>query len=213
MIRPIFRFLRLHAIAVFSLLALATPAARAADTPEISTQLLKQEGMFSLRRQTGALVAEVRLPESDSNLSAFRILYAYISGDNTPEGRAIPPPEARKSALKGQKVPMMVPVTVGTDPAATVMRFYMPDGTPPLPWDPQVVLKRLPAETFAVITFSGLGMKNQMSTAEDSLRTWIGQQGATAGGPARYAYYNPPWTFPWDRKNEVWIPLRGMPTR
>lgn len=208
-----FRLFRPFAMnaAVFSVMAvalLATASAASAEELEIPSRTLQEDGMFSIRRNPGALVAEVSLPEDGANISAFRILYAYLSGDNTPEGRGtIPAPEMRSSAPKGPRLAMTVPVTTDADKTATIMRFYLPEGPVPLPWDQRITLKRLPAETIAVIRFSGLGMEGQMNSAESSLRTWLGQHGATATGPARRAFYNPPWTFPWDRRNEVWIPI------
>ncbi len=200
-------------VALAGALGFAAATDARAEAQEIATQTLKEDGMFSIHRHPPALVAEVELPETGATFSAFRILYAYITGDNSPEGREVPDISARGNTPKGQKIPMTVPVTVASRPDATVMRFYLPETQPPLPWDQRIVLKRIPAQTFAVIRFSGLGMDGQMANAETNLRTWIGQHGAVVGGAAIRAYYNPPWTLPWDRRNEVWIPLSQMPTR
>jgi hypothetical protein len=92
------------------------------------------------------------------------------------------------------------------------IRFYMPSkyslDTLPEPKDKRILLKELPAETFAVIKFSGWSSQDSFTKHRDELEKELSDSSKfkAAGQPVN-AFYNPPWTLPFLRRNEILIPV------
>jgi len=57
-----------------------------------------------------------------------------------------------------------------------------------------------------VVRYSG-SMEKRASTEEARLRDWLALKGLRPTGLAEVAGYNPPWTLPPYRRNEVLIPV------
>jgi hypothetical protein len=94
-----------------------------------------------------------------------------------------------------------------------VVAFYMPPGSAladmPRPLDASVPLREQPRRKVAVLRFSGLDTESNLSRLSEELRRHIAACGEIATGPATYAFYNPPWTLPWMRRNEVMLEIAG----
>ncbi|PKU23671.1 SOUL family heme-binding protein [Telmatospirillum siberiense] len=141
---------------------------------------------------------------------AFRILAGYIFGGNKVR-RKIAMTAPVEIDRPGEKIAMTAPVEMTVSSGVMTMRFFMPShhalGDLPEPDDPRVKLMVIPATTVAVITFSGLSDKiNQPE--ESQLRIALRDTQWIMTGPATAYYYNPPWTLPFLRTNEVVIPVR-----
>ena len=78
----------------------------------------------------------------------------------------------------------------------------------PLPNNPAVKLKEISAKTFIVIRFSGTNSDHNISEHENELREYIQTQNIEIIEPAKYAFYNPPWTVPLLRRNEVMFEIK-----
>jgi hypothetical protein len=180
--------------------------AMAIEEPRFQT--LTEDGDFSLRRYAPMIIAETEVPGSLDRASStgFRRIAGYIFGDN----RAAPDTPAAPHAA--EKIAMTAPVT--TVPAGTGWRvnFVMPAeytmSTLPRPNDASVRLKELPAGSMAVIRFSGLVDVDKIAAKTALLREWMAKRHLEAAGEARLARYNPPWTLPFLRRNEILIPYR-----
>ena len=133
---------------------------------------------------------------SNSRSSAFRKLFKYISGENEP----------------AREIPMTAPVFMDKDKAAT-MSFVLPTDytiqTAPIPSDRDVRLEEVKDYTVAVIQFSGDFDQDNIDTYTTTLEKWIADNGYTQTGAAKAAGYNPPFTLPFLRRNEVLIPVKG----
>ena len=109
----------------------------------------------------------------------------------------------------GAKISMTAPVLQSRD-GAHEMVFVLPDDmtpqTAPVPTDPAVSLATIPPRRVAVVRYSGF-LSRRASTEEARLRDWLARKGLRATGPAEVAGYNPPWTLPPLRRNEVLIPV------
>jgi hypothetical protein len=79
--------------------------------------------------------------------------------------------------------------------------------TLPVPDDPQIVLRQVPARRMAAVRYSGFwSEKNYLQNMSD-LEAWMRERGLVAEGEPVWARYNPPFT-PWFlRRNEILIPL------
>ena len=122
---------------------------------------------------------------------AFSRLFAYITGNN---GRP-------------QSIPMTVPVERS---AAGTLRFFLPRSiatNPPAPNDPSVRVVTLPAETVAARRFPGTLSRAEIARQDKILRAALaGSAWHAVGATARFGY-DPPFTPPFLRRNEVVVPV------
>ncbi len=170
------------------------------------------EGNFEIRSYPSVIAAEVEVPgrgEHSAN-NAFKILAGYIFGKNASKTKiAMTVPVTEK--LTCEKIAMTVPVTTAVDKKNMTMRFYMPSkyslDTLPEPIDKRIKLYTLPPRKFAVIRFSGFSSDENCRKHEEQLSAWLKNQNLETAGDALRALYNPPWTLPFMRRNEIWVPL------
>jgi hypothetical protein len=90
--------------------------------------------------------------------------------------------------------------------------FVMPSEytieTLPRPVNDCVILKKIPAKTFAVITFSGSSSDKNLKNHENQLMKYVSANELLVIGAPKYAFYNPPWTLSLMRRNEVMIEIQ-----
>lgn len=115
----------------------------------------------------------------------------------------------------GEKIAMTAPVTQHSDSSDQwTIGFTMPAGysmqTLPAPTDTSVTLVEQPAKTMAVLKFTGLATARDMDEAKSALMEKIARAQLTPKGEPVFAFYDPPWTLPFLRRNEVMIEV--MPT-
>jgi hypothetical protein len=75
-----------------------------------------------------------------------------------------------------------------------------------------VKLNHVPTETVAVVRYSGLHSSANLETYGKQLQAWLQKQGYHALSEPKLASYDPPWTLPFLRRNEVHIkvePIQG----
>jgi hypothetical protein len=91
------------------------------------------------------------------------------------------------------------------------VRFVMPKKnsfeTLLKPNSKDVILIQLPARRFAVIRFSGLADDENINQHTDELEAYILAHTLKSIGGPFLAFYNPPWTLPFLRRNEVTIEI------
>ena len=139
----------------------------------------------------------------------FRLIAAYIFGANTPNAKiAMTAPVQQQSS---QKIAMTAPVTQQTAGDSWTVRFIMPSNwtleTLPAPHDTRVTLKPVPANRMLVIRFSGSASDSQIKTKTDELRRYAADKMLATVGEPLLAFYNPPWTLPFFRRNEIMLEL------
>jgi DNA gyrase inhibitor GyrI len=77
----------------------------------------------------------------------------------------------------------------------------------PKPVDPLVEIKPIPAKKVAVIRYSGSLNEDNINQKANELMSWLQQRNLKMLSPARSAAYDPPWTLPALRRNEVHIDI------
>lgn len=144
----------------------------------------------------------------------FRILAAYIFGENKVEQKiAMTAPVTQQADAKGQKIAMTAPVTqeASAKPNEWTIRFVMPASytlaTLPRPNDKRIKILEIPAFKAVVIQFSGFNMDNNLKKHEAELMAWIKKSNIKVSGNPTYAFYNPPWTPPFMKRNEIIIKI------
>jgi hypothetical protein len=66
----------------------------------------------------------------------------------------------------------------------------------------------VPAKRVVVIRFSGFNTEKSISTHRESLLKYIADRHLSVFGQPTTAFYNPPWTLPFLRRNEIMVELR-----
>ena len=171
-----------------------------------------------IRRYGPRIAAEttVNAGEEAARSKGFRRLAGYIFGGNHSEAKiAMTAPVAQQSiGGKGEKIAMTAPVAQhpgGGD--QWVIRFFMPaDKTMdslPQPDNPAVRLVTVPAETVAVRRFTGSRSTSAVATQTAALMGALEKAGLHADGEPAAWFYDPPWTIPMLRRNEVIVPVRA----
>ncbi len=170
-------------------------------------------------RHYGARVAAettVAAGEVAARSGGFRRLAGYIFGGNHGgEKIAMTAPVAQQdSAAHGEKISMTTPVSgSAASNGQWLIRFFMPAGKSitslPQPNDRAVRLVTVPAETVAVRRFSGSTSPRAVASETAALMRTLREAGfASTGAPAAW-FYDPPWTIPMLRRNEIAVALQS----
>jgi effector-binding domain-containing protein len=159
--------------------------------------VLAQYPGFELRRYPEHVVAETRVKGSFESVGnkAFMRLVRYISGRNR----------------ESRRVAMTAPVVQEAERGRYVVSFVMPAAfsleSAPEPTDRDVRLRTVPAQTAAVLRFSGRWSEGRYEAHAERLLEAVDAAGLHLAGPLRFARFDPPWT-PWFlRRNEVVVPV------
>lgn len=141
----------------------------------------------------------------------FRLLAAYIFGGNAPQTSiAMTAPVSARPA-EGERIAMTAPVaTTPAGDGAWVVSFTMPSSwsldTLPAPSDPRVTLVAVDGARVAVRRFGGWATASRVARERAALSSALVAAGFGEGVPT-VAQYNPPWTPPPLRRNEILVPL------
>jgi SOUL heme-binding protein len=156
-------------------------------------QLIQALDDVEIRQYEPAIQAVTILPGSSSTSEGFRRLAGFIFGGNERE----------------QKIAMTAPVQETLGEERPTMAFTMPAqysfGELPAPTDDRVTLQDVPARTVAVVSFSGWATRSKVERYERQLREALKLNAIATVGNSSLNQYNPPWTLPFLRRNEIMI--------
>ncbi len=178
---------------------------------EAAYTVVKSEDPFEIRDYEPYLLAET-LVDGDfekAGSSAFKRLFRYISGDNQSQTKiAMTAPVSQEP---GEKIAMTAPVGQQKSGDQWVVSFMMPAAyrmeTLPIPDDPQVRLREVPARRIAAVRYSGFWSEKNYQKNKAKLDAWIQKEGLSVNGESIWARYNAPF-MPWFmRRNEILVPV------
>lgn len=183
------------------------------ETPyEVIDQIAED---FEVREYAPRVAAQVVMrPEGedgDRGNDAFRLLFRYIQGANA-GSQEVAMTVPVETVEPSQKIAMTVPVQSDKEREdGTLMRFFLPSRftaeTAPKPTDDRIQIVPVEGQTLAVLRFTGLGwdstVRDKKKALMRSLRStdWVPQAEPFA------FFYDPPWTLPFFRRNEVAVPV------
>jgi hypothetical protein len=200
------------------LLAFAVPAV-ALELPK--HRVLETVGAIELREYEPSLLAEVEMTgERGTAINAgFRVLAGYIFGGNQAQTKiamTAPVTQAPEPSEKpSEKIAMTAPVTQEPVGAANESRwrvaFMMPSKytleTLPIPNDPRVKFRVSEPIKRATIVFDGFSTQSNLETHRAKLEAFVKERGLKTRGEYQMAFYNDPFTLPWNRRNEWWVAI------
>ena len=188
-------------------------------------EVIQTNGNIEIRQYQPMIVAEVEITgeRQDAASDGFRLLADYIFGNNTvQQDIAMTAPvqqqQSQKIAMtapvqqqKSQKIAMTAPVQQQLQGESWTVNFVMPSefnmNDLPEPNNDQVKLKEISAKTFVAIRFPGTSSDANVSKHEQQLMDFIQLNEMTIVDSPKYAFYDPPWTIPPLRRNEVMIEI------
>jgi hypothetical protein len=193
---------------------LALPAR--AETEEPRYDVIEKQGDMEIRRYAPRLAAEVvvRADEEDARNAGFRLLADYIFGNNTARQEIAMTAPVAQQAARSEKIAMTAPVAQSREAGgAWRVRFFMPSrytiATLPKPNNPDVEIVELPGETMAVLRFSNSRSAERVAEKTAELFRALDRSRWIAAGEPVAWFYDPPWTLPFFRRNEVAVPVRA----
>ena len=185
--------------------------AMATEEPEF--KLISEEGEFQIREYDPKIIAQVEVEGDFDEASSrgFKLLADYIFGNNLLDGGS-------------KKISMTTPVEMSPMAENLLMtssilddqvnnkwsiNFVMPQefslDTLPKPNNFQVNIIEVPKEKYAVIVFSGLIRESSYAEKAELLSNYLVENGLKQQGAIKIARYNPPWTLPFFRRNELMV--------
>lgn len=179
---------------------------------EAKYTVVKQQDDFEIRDYAPSIVAEVVVKGDFKGASnkAFRKLFKFISGDNTRQSKiAMTAPVSQTP--ESEKIAMTAPVGQQASEDGWLVSFMMPASytmeTIPVPTDPEVNLREIPAYQAATIEYSGTWSRKNYEKHLERLQTWVDEENLITNGEPVWARYNAPFV-PWFmRRNEILIKL------
>ena len=205
----------LIAALVVALLGAAVWGPIVSNVEQPKYQVVESSGNIEIRDYAPMIVAEAEVAgdRRDAIGKGFRIIADYIFRNNTSAQKV--PMTAPVTQQGSEKIAMTAPVTQQGDGNIWRVRFVMPSNytieTLPKPNNPAVKLKEIGAKRYAAIRFSGLAGEDSLRRRTEELSAFISVKNLTPLSAPTYAFYNPPWTLPFLRRNEamVEIPASG----
>ncbi|PIT75518.1 hypothetical protein B9Z42_08465 [Limnohabitans sp. B9-3] len=181
------------------------------------------QGPFELRHYAPTLIAET-VVDGDMDAASgkgFRLIADYIFGNN----RAAGSQQAAKIAMtapvtmepQSSKIAMTAPVTIEPQSGNTAMveanqwriHFVMPSqytlANIPKPNNSAVTLRELPHKYFVVYRYSGFNTQAGVQEKTNETLAWAKQQSLQVIGTPQLSRYDPPWTLPMFRRNEIMV--------
>jgi DNA gyrase inhibitor GyrI len=157
-------------------------------------KVLRSSGKFEVRDYPALTVVETPMASGgEASSSSFNRLFRFITGGN----------EAK------QKIAMTTPVFMSGSDSNATMAFLLPaklkgSGTPK-PTVGAVKVRELEAGRFAVLRYSGGRNARNEEESLSRLKNWMVERGLSVLSPPVYAYFDPPWTPGFLRRNEVML--------
>jgi hypothetical protein len=168
-------------------------------------------GPIEVRQYSARTAAEITVAndEAAARSDGFRKLARYIFGDNV--GRQ----SIAMTSPVAQQIAMTAPV--GQMPAeggAWTIRLFLPAvlmvETAPAPLDAAIYIVAVPPASMAVLCFSGIPGPARVAIERKRLMSGLRASSWMAMGDPVTWFYDPPWTLPWLRRNEVAIKVQHL---
>lgn len=174
------------------------------DTPQYT--VFKTTSNYEIRKYSSYSVCTTDLPMDEetamspvASAKGFNVLADYLFGNNNKD-------------TKSESMAMTTPVIVGNGK----MSFILPTGkvaaTAPTPATSDISIRDVPSEILAVREFPGIATDGEVSRQRAVLEDALLADGLQFDNMSfQTLQYNPPYTLPWLRRNEVSIRVINTP--
>jgi SOUL heme-binding protein len=173
-------------------------------------EVLLTDGPYEIRQYAPTLIAEtiVAGDMDEASNKGFRLIADFIFGNNQVA-----------QSLNSEKIAMTAPVTVEPQVDGSNMQlakqwrinFVMPNhytlASIPKPKNNAVNLREVPSKHFAVLTYSGFNTLSRVQAKTQEAIEWALKKDLKIIGTPQLSRYDPPWTLPMFRRNEIMIEI------
>jgi hypothetical protein len=159
-------------------------------------------------------VARVRVEsdEDDQNReTAYMRLLNYVLGRNSRKETIAPMAPLIQEDVAARMTALMRLETHEVDDHLTafevsiILPNHLTAESAPLPLDPEIQIQRVKPHLTATVRFAGFCGKRKQTRLSKYLRLWLHDKGYMTASAPRLAKYNPPFTLPFMRRNELHI--------
>lgn len=186
-------------------------------------EVIQTDGAFEIRKYAPILIAETFVDGDmdEASNKGFRLIADYIFGNN----QVVDSNANTKIAMTApvtvepvsQKIAMTAPVTVEPQSTDTNMQlakkwrihFVMPSqytlANIPKPKNDAITLKEIPSKYFLVYSYSWLNTLTRVQNKTDEALEWANRTGLKVIGAPKLSRYDPPWTLPMFKRNEIML--------
>lgn len=195
------------------------------ETPKY--EVIKSTAEYEIRKYPPAVIAEVTYDPSQfkgNKDGGFSVLANYIGAlgnpqNIKPEKIAMTAPVITKTPSEREKIAMTAPVVTKSVGGGeneknnmVTMQFLLPAKygkaeEAPKPVDERVVIREEGERKYGVVKFGGVASEEAVEEKVEKLKKCLEEDGYKVIGEFQLARYNPPWTLPPFRTNEVMIPV------
>lgn len=189
-------------------------------------EVIKSTADYEIRKYLSSVIAEVTYDPTQfkgNKDGGFTLLANYIGAlgnpqNEKPEKIDMTAPVITKIS-SSEQIAMTAPVVTKTggsgeegENKTVTMQFILPSKYTkaeevPKPLDERVVIREEGERKFGVVRFSGLTSDAVVKAKVENLKKCLERDGYKVTGEYELARYNPPWTLPPLRTNEVMVPV------
>lgn len=197
------------------------------ETPKF--EVLHTSPDYEIRKYSPSIVAQVTYDPAQlggNRDGGFSILANYIGALGQPQNKKpekiamTAPVITQSSESAAEKIAMTAPVITesasvaekGDEAMMVTMQFVLPAKynkveEAPVPVDKRVVIREEVEKRYGVVRFSGVATDEVVENRVEKLKKSLERDGYKVVGQFLLARYNPPWTLPALRTNEIMIPI------
>ena len=183
----------------------------ATEEPEFIL-IFKNEN-FEIRQYSSKILAQVTVlgDFDDATSNGFKVLAAYIFGNNLSLDGNTKIEMTAPVVLEpiSEVIKMTAPILAEGENKKWVVSFVMPKeyslDTLPKPNNKDISISSIPPQKYAVVVFSGLVRESNYDEQINLLNYYVVNKNLVTVGKVQIARYNPPWTLPFFRRNELMI--------
>jgi hypothetical protein len=194
---------------VILLALISTEACATVGVEEPAFKVVRSEASFEVRDYGPVVVAETNVSGKavKARNAGFMPLADYIfAKDRKGAQIAMTAPVIEEPR---EKIAMTAPVSQQPAASGWTVSFTMPAkysiADLPAPANSAVRLVEHPARRMAVLKFSGLAGEARMQAKRSELLAAVATAGLSPKGEPSFAFYDPPWTLLFLRRNEVMV--------
>jgi len=214
-----------HTLLALAVGFLGMESAMAIEEPTYDVRI--SQAPFELRHYAPTLIAQtiVEGDMDEASNKGFRLIADFIFGNNLATGSKAGSEQAAKIAMtapvtvepQSSKIAMTAPVTLEPQAGDAKMagakqwriHFVMPSqytlANIPKPNNRAVTLHEVPSKYFVVHRYSGFNTVARVQEKTNEALAWAMQQSLKVVGTPQLSRYDPPWTLPMFRRNEIMV--------
>ncbi|XP_057983726.1 heme-binding-like protein At3g10130, chloroplastic [Malania oleifera] len=189
------------------------------ETPKF--EVLQSSDEYEIRKYPPSVIAEFTYDPSlfkGNRDGGFTALANYIGAIGEPQNTkrekiAMTAPVMTTAPAKSpEKIAMTAPVVTKEEKGLVTMQFLLPAkyataAEAPAPADERVKIREEGERKYGVVRFGGVATEGAVGEKVERLKKGLERDGHRVMGDFSLARYNPPWTLPAFRTNEVMIPI------